>query len=146
MSGERMPLVQPSPQARPRRPRLTQPDPAERRAVQDEPGTILERRVSWWLRQRHWEYQIQVPMLGGRLLSGGTVIDHVLPLAFPRPKALYEHGAYWHRSSAHNTQAEDNRREPLLAALGYDVVIVPENVIMSDYALNEFMERRIGNP
>lgn len=58
--------------------------------------TILECVVEWWLRKQGLSYAVQVPMLGGRAVSGGTVVDAIVWTDRSRAVAIMAQGNYWH--------------------------------------------------
>lgn len=62
----------------------------------DPTRTILECVVEWWLRKEGLQYAVQVPMLGGRAISGGTVVDAIVWTDRSRAVAIMAQGNYWH--------------------------------------------------
>ena len=62
----------------------------------DPQRTILECVIEWWLRKEGMNYAVQVPALGGRAFSGGTVIDAVVWVDRSRAIAIMGQGDYWH--------------------------------------------------
>lgn len=62
----------------------------------DPTRTILECVVEWWLRKQGLSYAVQVPMLGGRAVSGGTVVDAIVWTDRSRAVAIMAQGNYWH--------------------------------------------------
>jgi len=58
-------------------------------------GTEPERIVAGWLEAHDIPYDFQLPLLGGRLVAGGIVVDFVLYVA-PGPVVLCVN-SWWHR-------------------------------------------------
>lgn len=62
-------------------------------------ATLLECTIEWWLRKSGYEYMTQVPMLGGRTVRGGTVVDAVAWLDRNHAVAIMGQGNYWHEDT-----------------------------------------------
>jgi hypothetical protein len=90
------------------------------------PGSREEWRVAMALDKLGLEYQYQVPVMGGRQLRGGAVVDFVVDLP-PESIALLVHGQYWH------TTLEEERL--YLAAL--ERIFGRPAIVLWDYDLED---------
>lgn len=101
-------------------------------------GTIPERLVAKWLLQQNVPYEgmgeaarlqrgfaFQVPLLGGRERSGGTVVDiYVSPDASRTEMGalVYPEGEYWHKMG--DQPIKDKAKYEMLRAMGYEVHVM----------------------
>jgi hypothetical protein len=61
-------------------------------------GVVPDSKNEWWIAlalwRLGWEFEYQVPLLGGSS-AGGTMVDFVIP-TYPRKTPLYYDGSHWH--------------------------------------------------
>ena len=98
--------------------------------MDDDVYTILtepEKAVWRWLYNRKIAFEAQQRMFGGRLETGGTVADFILP---NHALALRVMGVYWHASI--RAQARDLISREKLTEAGYQVVDLWEDKLTED--------------
>lgn len=80
-----------SPYSRPKTPK----PPETGYQVQNKHASLYEWRVAKALDRLKLEYIFQQPIMGGRTLRGGFIIDFLV-LTAPLPTPMWVHGEYWH--------------------------------------------------
>ena len=69
----------------------------ETRLIQGrQPDSIEEARVANALDKYHVDYIYQYPIMGGRRVRGGQIVDFLLRNPFPTPLQVF--GEYWHKA------------------------------------------------
>lgn len=104
-------------------------DKLEKAALQGVPGTLPERIVWKWLIDEDYTFIGQRTEYGGRLVSGGAVIDFLVYDLAGKPVALRVQGDYWHGPKFPQRQARDDEQFYRLTARGYLVVDLWESDI-----------------
>jgi hypothetical protein len=87
---------------------------ADAAKVQGKSASDIELRVAISLDKFNWKYIFQYPVMGGRQLKGGTVIDFLVSTA-PLQTPLYVMGEYFHGT----LQAERDRLTMLLLSANF---------------------------
>ncbi len=88
--------------------------------IQGQPvGSSLEWTIAMALDKLKTGYKYQVPVLGGRDVRGGTVVDFVV-YTVPLPTPVYAQGGYWH-GDAHKREKDQWMMRRIRAALNYEV-------------------------
>ena len=84
----------------PRGTRLARVGLTEREALSAGPfeASAAERAVYGWLQRHNIPFAFQVPVMGGRLIPGGAVLDFVIYLSYP--PLVIRVQSYWHTDPA----------------------------------------------
>jgi hypothetical protein len=82
--------------------------------IQGKEATDIEYRVAVSLSKYKWNFEFQVPYLGGREIMGGQVVDFVV-LTLPLPTPLWVQGEYWHETAV--TDRDKLNREFMFAQM-----------------------------
>jgi len=85
-----------------------------------QPGSSYEWHIAQALEKYGWEYQYQVPVLTGKRLAGGQVLDFLVK-TIPMWTALAVDGEYWHRNDARHKMTKDIAMISALRKDGYSV-------------------------
>lgn len=99
-------------------------------------GSSYEWRVAKSLWKYGWEFNYQVPLLQGRRIRGGLVVDflvHTVPL----PTALFVDGEYWHR----NKERDRLARLLLVSEMGGTITV--ETIVGSQITTQEETDQTI---
>ena len=78
------------------------------------PDSVEEWRVSQSLDKYGWEYTYQDPVMGGRNLRGGQIIDFLVSTV-PTPTALYVQGPYYHGT-------KQEQKDKLLQSISFGIL------------------------
>lgn len=101
-------------------------------------GSKLEARVYRALRRAGWEQiDMQVPILGGRTVPGGQVIDFVL---WPGPIPVFVNGEYWHR----NDEVEFLEMAAVQEVYGREPVVIWGGEAQTDEQALATVLRKVG--
>lgn len=87
------------------------------------PGSMEEWRVGVALMRYKVDFRYQVPILGGRLLRGGQLLDFLLYIPYALPLPVF--GNYWHRAQLRN-------EDKLKLAILWQIYRVEPEIIWGD--------------
>jgi len=83
-----------------------------------------------WLTERNIEFEMQVPVLGGRQVRGGRVLDIVISYG-DMPLVIRVQSERYHAGSS-EIEGDDIMEKVMLLGLGYEVVDVWEERLLTD--------------
>lgn len=92
------------------------------------PGSGAEWAVYWALQGLREEFQYQVPLLGGRVEAGGTVVDFFLPQYL---LIIRVQGVHWHYE-INSARARDDILKLALESKGFEVIDIDEDDALRD--------------
>jgi len=111
-------------------------------------GTLPELCTYLWLQDAGLNFSFQYPLLGGRAIRGGAVVDFIIWNLSPNGYYIWRiQGDYWH--TGHEVEKKDEVQKFRLAALKLggipivDVIDLWESRIYKDYP-NVFLKAEIG--